>query len=95
MKNDQDRRENFGIFMLGAEATFSGSLMRGEHQELRFLPVPPQHGHLLQQRDFFQLDLQPCHWQLKATKGGGSTLGLLKVKRERVVARSKERLQVI
>ena len=40
MKNGQDRRENFGIFMLGAEATFSGSLMRGEHQQLRFLLVP-------------------------------------------------------
>ena len=65
MKNGQDRRENFGIFMLGAEATFSGSLMRGEHQQLRFLLVPPQHGHLLQQRDCFQLDLQPCHWQLR------------------------------
>ena len=72
MKYEQERRENFGIFTLGlqvgAEATFSGSLMRGEHQQLRFLLVPPlggQHGHLLQQRDCFQLDLQPCHWQLR------------------------------
>ena len=92
MKYEQERRENFGIFMLGAEATFSGSLMRGEHQQLRFLLVPPQHGHLLQQRDCFQLDLQPCHWQLRWRV---NAFGLLKVKRERVVARSKARLQVM